>query len=572
VIEISSADNIAQLRIQYAEPLRIAQAHLKSGKKAKNRSSITEKRRKEMFFFKIECVHCGMILNKGNHNTEHILDISLGGDNSDTNRMLMCNACNSWRNELKTVYLGTDISAKDWPKVERYVLWNFLTVDYGHRAGEYILDVHQDFLNLRFGGDRDFEAPGKIWFARASDSTPKELASANPLRPSSSHVKIPKSSERFSKRLRRWLLGSDNDHIHRLNIKKSQSKPINERITDNNLNPDILSTILDEDTRNKLFRDAVRSHLPEAGDSKRLTEISNQVKGQDASNRSIKSIGIQLGFPESWTVTKMLQSVFQNDLQFEKIGGSVFVSLATTDKCSAPGTGVQNVANKIQPKQETNRLEFGEQTDRGTLVRMEIRKFLLAGEEIYLGAFAKKYYETTSTRLKSKISEFGFPKSWTILKSITTAFGPLMHVREDGREVYIQLADYQPCKNFNRSKGFMSYPQTPQLLRVFWDAYASSVPNTLGWLEFKAQLSETSGISRGRLLSPMMVLQRCLGGSQEQPVPWSAVGIATFVSKIRQAIDDADDEIFSNLEEEGIADWYLRSFQAIVEARGTEEE
>lgn len=571
MIEISSVGSIAQLRIQYAEPLRIAQAHLKSGKKAKNRSSISEKRRKEMFFFKIECVHCGMILNKGNHNTEHILDISLGGDNSETNRMLMCNACNSWRNELKTVYLGTNISAKDWPKVERYVLWNFLTVDYGHRAGENISDVHQVFLNLRFGGDRDFEAPGKIWFARASDSTPRELASASTLRPSSPHVNIPKSSERFSKRLRRWLLGSDHDHVNRLNSKKSQSKPINERITDNNLNPDILSTILDDDTRKKLFRDAVLSHLPEAGDSKRLTEVSNQVKGQDASNRSIKSIGIQLGFPESWTVTKMLQSVFQDELQFENIGGSVFVSLATTDKFAAPVNGVQNEVDQAQPKQETDRIDFGEQTDRGSLVRMEIREFLLAGEEVYVGAFAKQYHQSTGIRLKAKFGDVGYPKSWTLRKTLEVAFGSLIEIWDVDGACFARLNDYQPCNNFNKTKGFMSLPKTPQDLVKFWKAYSEIVPNTLGWEDFRLLLSEHTGLPRGRLLSPLMLIQRILGGCKDEVAEWDVVKATDFVNLVQTSYNEFDGEILSP-EAAGIKEWYLRSFLWFVNRQELSEE
>ena len=61
-----------------------------------NGNALTKEKRNKMLELNIDCVHCGTLLSGNNYNTEHILDLSLGGEN--TQQDLMCKICNSrWR-------------------------------------------------------------------------------------------------------------------------------------------------------------------------------------------------------------------------------------------------------------------------------------------------------------------------------------------------------------------------------------------------------------------------------------------------------------------------------------------
>ena len=157
--------------------LSLAKSHVQAQKKPNNGNALTKEKRNRMLELNIDCVHCGTLLSGNNYNTEHILDVSLGGENTVDNKMLMCKICNSARAELKVSLLGNQPTMAKWDLVEAYVPpppppppWSFITVDHGHAHGANIPQVHQEFLRLASGG-RERERNGTRWFARASNTS-----------------------------------------------------------------------------------------------------------------------------------------------------------------------------------------------------------------------------------------------------------------------------------------------------------------------------------------------------------------------------------------------------------------
>ena len=215
------------LRLVYKKELTLAKAHVKAQKKPNNGNALTKEKRNKMLEFNIDCVHCGTLLSGNNYNTEHILDVSLGGQNSVDNKMLMCKICNSARAELKVSLLGNQPTEKDWSLVEAYVLWSFITVDHGHAAGVNIPSVHQEFLRLASGG-RERERSGTRWFARASNTS---LTAPVPGRPGTAPPQATGPRSRpsprrglFSFGWRDWFRGSERDRKRAQRVTKARAK------------------------------------------------------------------------------------------------------------------------------------------------------------------------------------------------------------------------------------------------------------------------------------------------------------------------------------------------------------
>ena len=204
----------------------MAKAHVQAQKKPNNGNALTKEKRNRMLELNIDCVHCGTLLSGNNYNTEHILDLSLGGENTVDNKMLMCKICNSARAELKVSLLGNQPTMAKWDLVEAYVLWSFITVDHGHASGANIPQVHQEFLRLASGG-RERERSGTRWFARASNTSLTVSSNGNEAgRLVSPRAARPPGPRRgwlgFS--LREWLRGSAQDRRrHQANAPASDS-------------------------------------------------------------------------------------------------------------------------------------------------------------------------------------------------------------------------------------------------------------------------------------------------------------------------------------------------------------
>lgn len=174
-----------------------------------------------MLGFRVQCVHCGANLSSVEHNTEHILDLNMGGLNTLENKTLICKKCNQARSRLKQELFGNTPEITMWNFIEKYILWSFITLDYGHRAGMWLPEIHMTFLKFANNG-REFEQSGIRYFARASDNRPTVLdqggtPSAGVQKPKTPSTIQPPLLTRLSQGIGRWLKGSDHDHLNRSN-------------------------------------------------------------------------------------------------------------------------------------------------------------------------------------------------------------------------------------------------------------------------------------------------------------------------------------------------------------------
>ena len=144
------------LSVRYEEQLSLARQFLSASGRAKNGSSINDGRELTLLKNRAQCPHCGILFEGGNHNTEHIHPRALGGENTDSNRIQFCLACNNARNLVMQTILGHPPYFKNypqnWPMVEEYLLWSEVSIDDGLSAGSQVDSIHQKFLMYRFSG------------------------------------------------------------------------------------------------------------------------------------------------------------------------------------------------------------------------------------------------------------------------------------------------------------------------------------------------------------------------------------------------------------------------------------
>ena len=164
-------ESLRPLRKKYQSVLNRAKNYLENRLKAKNRSSCPSIRLNWLIASEAECPHCGLRFRGGNHNTEHIHPISLGGTNNNDNRIQMCKNCNLARNSVMQALLGHSPFSRNFPQewntIERYLLWSEITIDEGISSGARFPEVHELFLEARFAGDSPVPGPKRA-FGRLS--------------------------------------------------------------------------------------------------------------------------------------------------------------------------------------------------------------------------------------------------------------------------------------------------------------------------------------------------------------------------------------------------------------------
>jgi hypothetical protein len=345
------------MRSIYATELSTAKAFLQSNGDVKNGSRLTDEQQKSMLKFRIQCVHCGANLPKVDFNTEHILDLSMGGLNTLENKTLICKKCNLARSKLKQNLFGNTPQIAIWNFIEKYIIWSFITLDYGHSAGTWLPEIHMTFLKFANNG-KEFEQSGIRYFARASDKRPTVLNQDSRVSPAAIKSRKPSPSKQRNSislsGIRRWFRGSPHDHDNRPATQRSrtqratQGEPegqIASQSTSNNVPKESLAkTSLHpentDDSRSRQpmelsiraedMRRCVGPHLPPPGEQELLTVISNAVKEQDPDGRAIKAIAIAGGFPSSWTVTRILEAAFGPSIEIHHSGGTTILTTKHT--------------------------------------------------------------------------------------------------------------------------------------------------------------------------------------------------------------------------------------------------
>ena len=534
MIAISEAKSLDKWRIQYKEPLEIAKSHIKSGKGPKNGTSISEKRRKEMLRFDIECVHCGMLLNNGNHNTEHILDKSLGGDNTDKNRMLMCASCNSWRNGLKAEFLKGGMTIKNWPNIEKYILWNFVTVDYGHKAGQWIPEVHETFLLFRFKEHRDFDAPGKIWFARAADSTPKEI---NQIRERTSNRVDEKTPffTRAAKALseaKSWLSGSSHDKKRAQQLQATASLRHQESAEKSPHNAEQVAK-----TKEEQLALIVRPHLPDAGSEMNLSNLSSYVQQHDEKKRSLKQIAIDLGFSKSWTLTKLLTNVFDEKVSVRKDGNVNYISITNSI-----------VSMSMEGPKETKKSVDELDSERQRLVRARVGPFLpMPGAEMLQSKLSSnvKQSDEQSRSIKQIAVDVGYPKRWTVGEVLGNAFGDYLNFRysppstDPHLTVVPEVLFQSRIKNFSSNNSGFRMPRAPWETGQLLTEFNRLILENHDMYTLRDALHEKTGISK-KWVSGFLFMIKSLQSPVEEIGEFQTCKITEFIAHVAKRVEEMD--------------------------------
>jgi len=411
--------SLENLRLVYKNELSVAKAHVQAKKKPNNGNALSKEKRNKMVEYKIDCVHCGTLLSGNNYNTEHILDLNLGGSNTLDNKMLMCKICNSARAELKVSLLGNEPTIGAWNSIEAYVIWNFVTVDYGHARGANVPSVHREFLRLASGG-RERERTGTRWFARASNTTLAVPSSGGANTPRPRPRDAPNRSRGlFSFDWRGWFRGSaqDRDRTRTAPSPAPQAAP---RPTEEaQPAPDPVEEVPDITVAQ--LRSMILEQIPAKGEIKQA-QLGNQVKRSDPFDRSLRVLFLSLGRAKSTSMNTLLEDLLAGQASYRDDGTVRYWSRGAT---SDGPTGQTH-----QPVKATS--------DNSTEKRQDIVKSLFvphlpttefAAMSTLVGRI--KYADPEKRSTKTITTEAGYPKSWGLMKILKDAFGSELEVQTD---------------------------------------------------------------------------------------------------------------------------------------------
>ena len=148
--------DVFDLEIRYAPQLEVAKKHLSSKQNNAGRSQLNPNKMQHLYDNNADCPICGAVFEGSNHNTEHIFPIALGGKNTMDNKIQLCVMCNNSRNQVMQAIIGNSPRSKypgNWIQIKQTLLWHFITIDDGIKAGELIQTPHQRFMQYRTGGE-----------------------------------------------------------------------------------------------------------------------------------------------------------------------------------------------------------------------------------------------------------------------------------------------------------------------------------------------------------------------------------------------------------------------------------
>ena len=157
------SDKSHLLEPRYNQQILIAEKHLQTKAKGKG-TKINKERIGYLVEIGAQCPICGIRFEGGNHNTEHIFPSGLGGENKNHNKIQMCVACNSARNQILQL-LGHppwyDRYPENFEHVKKVLIWCLITVEDGIHSGKQVPEIHDKFMQYRTGGQEFPNKPTK---------------------------------------------------------------------------------------------------------------------------------------------------------------------------------------------------------------------------------------------------------------------------------------------------------------------------------------------------------------------------------------------------------------------------
>jgi len=156
---------------RYKNTLLNTKIFLKEELKKPNGSSLIEERVDYLLSKNAECPVCGVKFEGVNHNTEHIVPLTIGGKNVLENKIQMCVICNHSRNQVMQALFPRGplhfYYPEKWIEMKKFILWCELSIDDKELAAVLIPAVHAKFMEYRTGG-AVFPVQAKKAFGRAS--------------------------------------------------------------------------------------------------------------------------------------------------------------------------------------------------------------------------------------------------------------------------------------------------------------------------------------------------------------------------------------------------------------------
>ena len=289
---------------QYLNMLENAFSFLHRKVRAANGSPINQTVHDFVISYGAQCPHCGINLSRSNSNTEHIHDLALGGENKSYNKIIMCRDCNLARNKTMQVYLGAPSYWRgfpgNWDRVKNYLLWNAITVDKGHRAGENYPEVHSIFESI-LTENRVRILPPSWWSGRGGQG---------------------KVSVQNSKRVGFWTrffdkvfgytpnITSSEKKVHTELVKKTRKNNVRERI---DVSPE--------------FRSHILSALNSVEGEIKLATFSNYFQlylvGNGYKKQSLKEFARSFGIPKKRSCVDIIEDYFPEDIAYRREGDTI---------------------------------------------------------------------------------------------------------------------------------------------------------------------------------------------------------------------------------------------------------
>ena len=298
------------LEIRYTDMLETAFNFLNATKGVGNGTPLHPNRRSYVFASGGQCLHCGLILTKKNSNTEHIHDLALGGKNHDVNKILMCKTCNSLRNQLMQLYLGTPSFHKgfpgNWDRVKKYLLWNAITADEGHEAGNIFPQIHRLFEELLESQGCEISPPSS-YFGRGNFSNLVQIKNTS-------------KSTGFFTRIFDRLFGFKEQQIETYEIRETQPLDLTQNdsiISPVTINPEfIIQTTnvlesIDGEINLSQFTKLFRENLLDIG----------------IGNLTFKEYANSMGIPKSRSCIQIIDQYFDGVIGYRREGNTVFIWL-----------------------------------------------------------------------------------------------------------------------------------------------------------------------------------------------------------------------------------------------------
>jgi hypothetical protein len=158
--------DVFDLEIRYKAELEQAKAFLSSEVKKAGRTPANPEQKQHFLNMNAECPLCGDPFHEGNHNTEHIFPIALGGKNTVDNRIQLCRMCNNSRNKvMQSSFFDNprSIYPEKWPQIKRVLLWHIITIDDGVEAGTVFASTHDLFMMYATGGKKFPNRPKRAY-------------------------------------------------------------------------------------------------------------------------------------------------------------------------------------------------------------------------------------------------------------------------------------------------------------------------------------------------------------------------------------------------------------------------